>query len=449
MARKTARIGLGTLGLLAGLGAPRLAAQAWALPASDPVGIARSGAGVAYGNNLEAAGLNPALLATLRDGNSAYVSAGMELQAAKTTLQSNQEIQFSSDRNRFLAGLGAAWRLSPSLVLGLKFDEPFMKHDRMPLGYTGRFAGQAFDLNTHRIEAQIGVSTTPNWAFGAGVGITQIQYSWDAMVRAVVDNPNTSSPMGLMESDLHQEGKAYAPSYSLGFRWAPNSRWTVGGAYVGFIKTNLPLQARQGSSATSFYGLSGYGPAPVGTEANAPALGYHPGSGSLTLPGKLTLGVRQRVSKLFTWELDLRYVLGAQTELPGQPTATLAGGSTIAGPSVSSSYRNGIGMSLMGELDLSKRWVLRLGGSLDSAPRQDGDVEPLTGGAKSSGFSGGVGFKVFSGELNAGYQYRQTPNVNTPNLNYTWPASGYALAPGITRVEAMGHLWSVGFKRSF
>ena len=100
MARLTTRIGVGTLGLLAGLGAPRLVAQSWALPASDPVSIARSGTGVAYGNSLEAAGLNPALLATLRDGNSAYLALGLEMEAAQTTLQSNQQTYYSSDRSR-------------------------------------------------------------------------------------------------------------------------------------------------------------------------------------------------------------------------------------------------------------------------------------------------------------------------------------------------------------
>ena len=120
MARMRVRIGVGTLGLLAGLGAPHLAAQSWALPASDPVGIARSSAGVAYGNSLEAAAINPGLLATLRDDRSAYLSAGMELQDANAALQSNQQTQVSSNRNRFLPAMGAAWRLNPTLVPGLR-----------------------------------------------------------------------------------------------------------------------------------------------------------------------------------------------------------------------------------------------------------------------------------------------------------------------------------------
>jgi hypothetical protein len=45
------------------------------VPASDPAGIARSGAGVAFGRSLEAASLNPALLVTLPGKGGASTTA--------------------------------------------------------------------------------------------------------------------------------------------------------------------------------------------------------------------------------------------------------------------------------------------------------------------------------------------------------------------------------------
>jgi len=439
--------GLGILGLLAGLGAPRLAAQSWALPASDPVGIARSGAGVAYGNSLEAAALNPALLATLRDGSSAYLSAGMEIQAAQATLQSNGLVQYSTDRNRFLPALGAAWRLNRSLVLGFKLDEPFLRHAQLPTTYTGRFQGQAIDLKTQRFEGQFGWSASPNWAFGASAGLTRIQYSSDNMVR-------TNVGPGLMESDLHQSGAKFAPSYSLGFRWAPNSRWTVGGSYVSAIKTTLAMDASYGAIAPTFYSLDGLGPAPVGTSAAGAAqmagTQLRPGSGGITLPGKVTLGVRQRVNQAFTWEADVRYVLGSQTELPGYPSATPAGGTAVSGAGRSTAFRSGFGLSLMGELNLSKNWVVRIGAALDPALRANSDLDPLVGGAKSSGLSGGFGYRVFGGEVNVGYQFRQSEDVDRDGLDGAWSSAGLTANPAsVTRVEGMGHLWSIGYKRTF
>ena len=450
MVRMTVRIGVGALGLLAGLGAP-LAAQSWQLPASDPVGIARSGTGVAFGNNLEAAGLNPALLATLRDDSSAYLALGQELQAAQATLAANQSVNYSSDRNRFLPALGGAWRLNPTMVLGLKLDQPFMRHAKMPLDYTGRFQGQAFVLNTHRLEGQLGWAYSPNWAFGASLGVTRIQYAWDNQVRTVVPVGNT---IGLMESDLHQAGTKIAPSYSLGFRWAPNSRWTLGGAYVGSIKTTLPLSASYGTNAPTYFGGDGTGTAPVGTSGNGltqrATTNLTPGSGGITLPGKLSLGVRQRVNQVFTWEADLHYILGSQTELPSLPSATPAGAASASAPNQGRPFRSGMGMSLMGELSFSKNWTVRLGASLDPALRADSDVEPLVGGAKSSGLSGGFGYKMFGGELNVGYQYRQSQDIDTANLEGIWSRTGYAPTPAsTTRVEGMGHLWSVGYKRAF
>ena len=444
---------MGTLALLAGLGAPHLAAQSWALPASDPVGIARSGAGVAFGNSLEAAALNPALLATLRDAHSAYLALGMEMESAQATLQSNSIVQYSEDRSRSLPALGVAMRLSPTLVLGGKLDEPFLRHAQMPTSYAGRFQGQAIDLKTHRLEAQLGWAYTPNWAFGASLGLTRIQYAWDNMVRTVVTT--SGSTPGLMESDLHQSASKLAPSYSLGFRWAPNSRWTVGGTYVGAISANLALGASYGSLPASFYALSGYGAAPAGSAASGATqragTTLSAGHGRITLPGKLTVGVRQRVNQSFTWEADLRYVLGSQTELPGYPSATPAGASTATGSGESTAFRSGLGLNLMAELTLSKRWTVRLGASMDPALRSDGNVDPVLGGAKSSGLSGGFGYRMFGGELNFGYQYRQSQDTDVPNLEGVWKNSntGYSTTSTSTRVEGMGHLWSLGFKRAF
>jgi long-subunit fatty acid transport protein len=455
MMRISTRLGVGTLALLAGLGAPRLAAQAMALPASDPVGIARSGAGVAYGNNLEAAALNPALVATLRDKVSFFLAAGLEMESAQATLQSNSQVLYSDDRNRGLGAFGLAVRVSPDLALGLKFDQPFMRHARMPLQYAGRFQGQALDLKTRRLEAQVGWAASPNWAFGASLGVTRIQYAWDNMVRSVVyytPSGGSETPLGLMESDLHQSGAKTVPSYSLGFRWAINSRWTVAGTYVGAIKGTLPLAAGYGSVPASYYTLAGAQPAPNGTAAQGAAqqsaTALAAGDGGITLPGKLSLGVRERVNQVFTWELDLRYVLGRQTRLPGYPSAT-AKGATVSGAGQGTAYRNGLGMSLMGELTLSKLWVLRLGASLDPALRNDTGVDPLVGGAKSAGLSAGFGFKCLGGEVSAGYQYRQSQDVDVAGLEGTWSATGYATTPTSTRVEGMGHLWALGYKRAF
>ena len=455
MKRISTRMGVGTLALLAGLGAPRLTAQAMALPASDPVGIARGGAGVAYGNSLEAAALNPALVVTLRDRVGFYLAAGLEMESAQATLGTNSRVLYSDDRNRSLGAFGLAARVGADWALGLKYDQPFMRHVRMPLEYAGRFQGQALDLKTRRVEAQVGWAASPNWAFGASLGVTRIQYAWDNMVRSVVNYTpagGASTPLGLVESDLHQSGAKTVPSYSLGFRWAVNSRWTVGGSYVGTIKGTLPLSASYGSSPASTYTLAGAQPAPNGIAAPAAALQsaatLAAGDGTIALPGRIALGVRQRVNQVFTWELDAHYILGKQARMPGYPSAT-ANGATASGSGRGSVFRNGLGMSLMGELTLSKLWVLRMGVSLDPALRSDESVDPLVGGAKAAGLSAGFGFKCLGGEVNAGYQYRQSQDVDVAGLEGTWTAAGYGTTPTSTRVEGMGHLWALGYKRAF
>jgi len=49
-----------------------------------------------------------------------------------------------------------------------------------------------------------------------------------------------------------------------------------------------------------------------------------------------------------------------------------------------------------------------------------------------------------------GYQFRQSQDTDVQNLDGYWKSSGYGTNPGsTTRVEGMGHLWSVGYKRTF
>lgn len=458
MARSTKRVGLGTLGLLMGLGVPHLAAQTWGLNASDPVGIARSGAGVAYGNSLEAASLNPALLSSIRDHASVFVGFGQELQESQSTLQSTQRVQNSDDRNRFLPSFGASWRLNNTLVLGLKLDEPFMRHAQMPVETTSRFLGQAIDIKTNRLEVQGAWSLSPNWSIGASVGATRIRYAWANHVRVPVpanpaqpvsaDNPS----LGLMELGLQQEGTKTVPSYSVGFRWAISPRWTLGGTYVGAMSTTMALAPGFTSAPAIYRDNTGYGSAITGTDSYGPALQalsrVQAGSGKLTLPGKATLGLRQRVNQLLTWEADFYYIQASATALPTYPSLTGPNG-TVQGAGLATTFKSGVGASLMGELSLSQAWTLRMGLSQSSNFREEQSVEPLVGGAKSFTFSGGFGYRVLGGELNFGYQFRQAQDTDVKGIDYVWSQSGQRTTGTATRVEGMGHLWSVGFKKAF
>jgi long-subunit fatty acid transport protein len=459
MARFVKRVGLGTLGLLLGFGAPRLAAQTWGVTASDPVGIARSGAGVAFGQSLEAASLNPALLASIKEHASFFLAMGQELQVTQSTLQSNQRVLFGDDRNRFLPSFGTSWRLNDKVVLGLKLDEPFMRHVQMPLEATSRFQGQSFDLRTNRLEAQGSWALSPHFSLGASLGVTRIRYAASNMVRipvpALPGQPvaDTTNPaLGLMELGLQQEGTKVTPSYSLGFRWALNPRWTVGGTYVGAMSTTMPLTSGLTATPAAYYGVTGYGTAIPGTSTFGSALqaltSVQSGSGKLTLPGQATLGVRQRVNQILTWEADLRYVQGSSIAVPGYPTLTGPSG-TVSGTGQGTQFNSGLGASLMGELSLGKSWTMRMGLSQAHNIRQETDVDPMLGGARNFTFSGGFGYRIYGGELNFGYQFRQSQDVDTKNLDHVWSQSGPRLTGATTRIEGMGHLWSVGFKKAF
>ena len=456
MARLHRWLGTGLASLLAGLSAP-LAAQSLWLPASDPVGIARGGTGVAFGQSLEASALNPALLVTLRDKSSAYLGFGMDMASAQTTLQSTQRSLFSSERNRLLPSFGAAWKTNDRFSLGLKLDQPFLRHAEISPESTIRFLGRSIDLKTQRLEVQAAWALRPGISFGAGLGVARISFDSSVNLRTqVLDDPSlppglTNPAIALAEVRAQQSGSTTVPSFSVGFRWAINPRWTLAGTHQGALRGDLNLNASMGQDQPVFVDPGGNGSALLGIETQKAAtlaqLQFHPGSGRVALPGKTTVGVRHRVNQFLTWEFDVKHIQGASLELPSSPILMGPGG--ISSTQVDGGYRSGFGASLMGEASLGRDWTLRAGASLEPALQEDSRVNPLISGSRSAAFSIGAGYRIWGGELNAGLQFRQNRDVDSVLMEGAWDSAGYRTTGTKTRVEGMGHLWSIGFKRSF
>lgn len=456
MARLHRWLGTGLASLLAGLSAP-LAAQSLWLPASDPVGIARGGTGVAFGQSLEASALNPALLVTLRDKSSAYAGLGLDMASAQTTLQSTQKSLFSGERNRILPSLGAAWKANDRFAFGLKLDQPFLRHAELSPESTIRFLGRSIDLKTQRMEFQAAWALRPGISIGAGLGFARVSYDSSVNLRTqVLDDPSLPPGPGnvvraLAEVRAEQSGSATVPSFSLGFRWAINPRWTLAGAHQGALRGDLNMSASRGQDQPVFVDPSGHGMPPQGIDAQEAAtlaqLQYHPGSERIVLPGRTTLGVRHRVNQFFTWEFDVKHVQGASLELPSSPILVGPGGT--AATHLEGGYRSGFGASLMGEAALGRDWTLRAGASLEPALQEDSKVNPLLSGSRSAAFSIGAGYRIWGGEVNVGYQFRQNRDIDSVGMEGAWDSAGYRTTGTKTRIEGMGHLWSIGFKRSF
>lgn len=456
MARLHRWLGTGLAGLVAGLSAP-LAAQSLWLPASDPVGIARSGTGVAFGQSLEASALNPALLVTLRDARSAYLGLGMDMASAQSTLQATQRSLFTSERNRFLPSLGAAWKAGDRLSFGLKLDEPFLRHAEIPTESTIRFLGRSIDLKAQRLEFQAAWAFRPDFSVGAGVGFARLSLDSSINLRTAVlqdpsQQPGAANPaIALAEVEVQQKGSATVPSFSLGFRWAINPRWTLAGAHQGALRGNLSLSASPGDDQPVFVNKNGNGLPVDGIERKEldtlALIQYLPGSRRIVLPGRTSIGLRHRTSQFFTWEVDVQHVEGGSLELPSSPTLLAPAG--VSGTQMPTGYRSGFGVSAMGEATLGRDWTVRGGVSLDPALQEDSRINPILSGARSAAFSVGAGYRIWGGEVSAGYQFRQNKDLDSAMLEGAWDSAGYRTAGTKTRVEGMGHLWSIGFKRSF
>ena len=439
-----------------GLLSPILTAQTIAMPASDPVGISRSGAGVAYGKSLEAVALNPALLPTLEGRFQYFLAAGEELESSQTTPQSNQRTVYSTDRNRFVPALGLAWKLGKSMGIGLKVDMPFLRHSRLNAETPIRFLGDELDLKAQRVELQLGFALRNNFSIGLGAGFVKIDTASGTTLRGLIPKDQTSGVSGtnpsegLFEQRVTQKGSTTAPSFSAGFRWAIGPRWTLAGAYQSKIRGTAAQTSRFAADPYRIYDNYHDSTPVTGLDAGT-VVGLSravSGTDKIALPSRAAIGLRQRVNQVFTWEADVRYTQGTQFEFPSMPSMTTPSGVVrVAYPS--GPFTNSVGLSLMGELKLSKAWVVRGGLSLDQSSRKDEDVEPLLGGQRSSGFSIGFGWQVAGGELNFGYQLRQAQDQDSTNLDGFWDIAGYRRANATTRVEGMGHVFSIGFKKIF
>jgi long-subunit fatty acid transport protein len=134
--------------------------------------------------------------------------------------------------------------------------------------------------------------------------------------------------------------------------------------------------------------------------------------------------------------------------MPGFATIQTPSG-TVSAPAELPRGKSHLALSASTELDLGKYWTLRAGLTLDQRSIDEASAEPLLGGARTSAFSFGAGYKVGGGELSLGYQYRQSEDQDTRRLDGIWNSTGFK--PGLTRIrmEGMGHLVALGYKVTF
>lgn len=445
-------------GLMLGLTALPVAAQSLALPAADPVGIARSGAQVAYGYSLEAASANPALLSSLRENRGIYLAAGLDTTSTQQSLESNQITHFSIDRNRAIGAFGAAFRLSPTFSLGLKLDAPFLRHGRLANNAPSRFLGDGIDLSTRRLEGQAAWALSPNVSLGLGLGVARLGYESSSVMRFGVPlDPSLpasgANPVqGLVEQRVAQSGNKVVPSYSLGLRWAISPRWTLGAAHQSGLKGGLELKTGLRDANLGLYANDGLSTVVgLGTAARAAALlgvlrPVSAASRTLELPSRTTVGLRHRATPMVTWEADLRWT-SAGLRVPAFAQVSTPSGQ-VSAPSELPQGKSYLGFGASVEVELGKFWTMRGGLSLDGRSVEEAVTEPMLGGARTAAFSIGAGYRAWGGELSLGYQYRQSEDQDA-RRGGVWSDTGFRPTVTRMRMEGMGHLFAFGFKKSF
>ncbi len=123
---------------------------------------------------------------------------------------------------------------------------------------------------------------------------------------------------------------------------------------------------------------------------------------------------------------------------------------TVSAPAELPRGKSHLGLGLSAEVELGKFWTLRGGLALDQRSVEEASAEPLLGGTRTAAFSFGAGYKVWGGEISLGYQYRQSEDQDTRRLTGDWSARGFDPTPvNRVRMEGMGHLMALGFKKTF
>lgn len=150
---------------------------------------------------------------------------------------------------------------------------------------------------------------------------------------------------------------------------------------------------------------------------------------------------------MVTWEADLRWT-SAGLRVPAFALVATPSG-VVAAPAELPRGKGHFGVNASVEVELGKDWTLRSGLSLDQRSVDESMTEPLLGGSRTAAFSVGAGYKAWGGEWNIGYQYRQSEDQDTRRLAGVWSDTGFRTGVTRMRVEGMGHLMAIGYKRSF
>jgi hypothetical protein len=159
------------------------------------------------------------------------------------------------------------------------------------------------------------------------------------------------------------------------------------------------------------------------------------------------LGVRHRLTPIMICEADLHWT-SANLQVPSFASVQTPSG-TVSSPTEIPHGKSHFGLNASSELELGKFWTLRAGLSLEQRSVDESITEPLLGGARTAAFSFGAGYKIWGGELSLGYQFRQSEDQDTSRLNGVWSEAGFRSVGTRVRMEGMGHLVALGFRKMF
>ncbi|MCT4657266.1 MAG: outer membrane protein transport protein [Cohaesibacter sp.] len=230
----------------------------------------------------------------------------------------------------FVPGSYASMQMTDSLFLGLSVNAPFGLGTKANFGSKSSFHSRTAEIKSIDVKATIGYRVSEMLSLGIGLGAQYI----DVRMNAFPSPLAPAAPHELLGDDI-------SPNFTAGLNFTPVEGTDIG---IGF-------------RSAVFHTLNG-------TEQLPPTSALTGVTAKLTMPEKVTIGLRQRVDDAFTVLAGFEW-----TNWSRIGTSPIVG--SKAGTALVLEYKDGWYASLGGEYAFDDQLTLRAGVGYEHSPVQD------------------------------------------------------------------------------
>ena len=414
---ETVLLGVATVGAFC-FGASSVRASAFLIREQSTIGSGLSTAGAAAdGAGLGSMFWNPATITDYPGWQSSWSVTGI-FPSANITAEPNSSLfglgSKSGDigQDAMVPASYDSYQLNDKIWLGLATYAPFGLVTRNPPVWAGSFFGISSKILSFDINPTIAYKI--NDAFSVAAGFEALWFR--AFQSSALTLPGVASANSLTTSVL--SGSSWGYGFTLGATWKPVEGTEIGVGYRSSINEDVKGSASLGSAVSLL---------PAGT---------YPVRVKLDLPDMVTVGLRQRLTPVWTllagFEWDHWSLLG---NVPVVASGPLPPAGTVLN-SIPFKYSDGWLASLGGEYQWNPNLTLRAGVAYEKSPIDDANRQITLPESDRVWTSVGASYKV-SNKMSLDIAYSHLFPVNG-TITYTTPVSFYGTLTSHIDIVSVG-----------